>query len=155
MQYCIIPFSGDTMSPWQFLDYITEDNQNPIIDWYGTLPPEAKAIFDIDVKAFSVTEDWQETKALRRKFKTLDREHAGMSQIMFETATQRPRKVEKRHFRAFGLFNRIDRSFIFFGGCEKHGTLGTLPPHARTDAMAIMRKFQQGKGTTREHPIII
>lgn len=128
------------MPCWEFLDYITEQHENPVLNWYGTLTPQAKADFDALILALSETEDWDEPK--KKKYKELERKHKGLCQLML--------KVEGRNLRPLGLLRREQRQFIFLGGCEKH-PFWTVPSAAFDKALKLKEQLDQGKGATRAH----
>lgn len=130
------------MAYWEFLDYITEDHRNPVLEWYGALAPPVRADFDLLVLTLSETEDWDEAKPKKRKYKELVRNYPGLYELIF--------KVGKINFRPLGIFKRSERQFIFLGGCEKH-TFWTVPADAFKDAYRLKTKFDQGKGATRAH----
>jgi hypothetical protein len=130
------------MAYWEFLDYITEDRRNPIMDWWGTLEPEPKADFNLLVVTMSETEDWDEVKESKRKYKELSRNFPGMYELKF--------KVGRTNYRPLGILKRVERQFVFLGGCEKHG-FWTVPRDAFNEAYKQKMQFEQGKGTTRAH----
>jgi hypothetical protein len=138
---------------WQFFDYITEDNRNPLSDWYGTLKADEQAIFDLLVKQLSETEHWDAVKKKRGKYKELEREDAGLTQLMFETERKHLGQLFKKQFRPLGVWKKAEGLFIFFAGCEKHGILGTIPPNAFKEARRLKEQFDAERGTTREHII--
>ena len=139
------------MDFWRFLDYITEANTNPVVTWYGAISKAAQAEFDALVIAQAKTEDWDEAKKSKRKYKELQKEHKGLTQLIFEVISQLHGKQIRTHFRPIGIMKRSERQFIFLGGCEKHGTLGTIPPDAFNDALRLKTQYEQGRGTTRDH----
>jgi len=114
---------------------------------------DEQAAFDLLIKALSETDDWDEVKRSRRKYKELDREHSGLTQLMFETERRHQGKIVRRQFRILGILIRTAREFIFLGGCEKHGEW-TVPHGAFDEALRLRGKYEQNKGTTREHAII-
>lgn len=130
------------MPYWEFLDYITERHENPIQNWYGTLTPQAKADFDALVLALSQTDDWDETKKKKRKYKELERKHKGLCELIL--------KVEGKNLRPLGVLRRELRQFVFLGGCEKHA-FWTFPLGAFDSALQLLGQLDQGKGATREH----
>lgn len=81
---------GATMALWKFLDYITEQNRNPIQDWYGTVGADVQAAFDVLVQELAGTEDWDAAKPNKRKYRILTGKHIGMCELIF--------KVGKRKF---------------------------------------------------------
>jgi hypothetical protein len=141
------------MAFWQFFDYITEDNKNPLSDWYGTLEPDEKAIFDILVKQLAETEDWAAVKKKRRKYKELEWEDIGLTQLIFETERRYLGRHFKKQFRPIGIWKKDEWQFIFLNGCQKHGVLGTTPPDAFKEARRLREQLEAGRGTTREHII--
>ena len=130
------------MAYWEFLDYITEDHRNPVLGWYGALEPQVQADFDLLVIALSETEDWDEVKERKRKYKELIRHYSGMYELIF--------KVGRKNFRPLGILRRSERQFVFLGGCEKH-TFWTVPPNAFEGAYKLKGQFDLGRGTTRAH----
>jgi hypothetical protein len=130
------------MSYWEFFDYITEDRRNPVLEWWGTLEPEPKADFEFLVLTLSETEDWDEMKERKRKYKELARRYPGMYELKY--------KVAGTNFRPLGILKRVERQFIFLGGCEKHG-LWTAPPGAFDEAYKLKKQYEQGRGTIRAH----
>jgi hypothetical protein len=153
MQYCMGLWTGARMPAWQFLDYITEKNERPIITWYGTLEPNAKVEFDLLVKVLSETEDWESVKKKRQKFRDLERQHLGLTELVFEVEGKYMGSFKKKQFRPLGIRRKLERVFILLNGCEKHGFMGTVPPGAFEDAMRLKSDLEQGKGTTDAHPI--
>jgi hypothetical protein len=133
---------GYRMSFWRFADYVTEEHRCPIIEWYGTQEDDVQAEFDLLVKDLSESEDWDEPKPRKRKYKVLTRQHTGLCELKF--------RVEGRKFRIIGIWLRENREFIFLGGCEKRKTF-TIPPDAFDAAFRLKELLDRGKGTTREH----
>lgn len=131
------------MAQWEFLDYITEGHQNPVLNWYGTLDDDVKAGFDVLVAALSETPDWDAVKKKKRKYKELFKQHAGLSQLMF--------KVDGKKFRPLGILRRQQRQFIFLGGCQKHTWFWTIPPKAFEEAMRLKGELEQGRGALNAH----
>jgi hypothetical protein len=130
------------MPHWEFLDYITEGHQNPVMEWWGMLTPQAKADFDALVLTLSETEDWDEPKKKKRKYKELERKHRGLCELIL--------KVEGKNLRPLGVLRQEQRQFVFLGGCEKHA-FWTVPPRAFDKALKLKEQLDQGKGTTRAH----
>lgn len=133
---------GATMAFWKFFDYITEQNRNPIQDWYGTVGSEVQAAFDVLVQELAGTEDWDAPKPKKRKCRLLKDKHAGMYELIF--------KVGKQKFRPLGIMYQDRREFVLLGGCE-HRRWQNIPPGAFDDAFKLKEFLEQGRGTTREH----
>ena len=47
------------MAFWQFYEYITENRQNPMSDWYGMIKPEELAAVEVFIDTMANTEDWE------------------------------------------------------------------------------------------------
>lgn len=133
--WCIMP-------TWQFLDYITEKREWPIGDWYGSLGVGERAEFDVLIDTLAETEDWDERKPKYRKYKELEKRHAGLCELIL--------KVGKKNLRPIGVLRRDRREFILLNGCEKH-TFWTVPPGAFDTALRLKSQLEQGRGTTRAH----
>jgi hypothetical protein len=133
------------MAFWQFKDYVTDEipPRSPMLDWYGTLPEEVQAGLDVLLKTLTETEDWDEAKPSKRKYKELTREHQGLCELLL--------KVGKRNFRPVGILQREIREFIFLGGAEKVGQGATDPEGAFDAALNLKRQFEEGRGVTREY----
>ena len=112
------------------------------MDWWGSLEPEPKADFDVLVAVLAETEDWDEVKKKRRKYKELTRKYPGMYELIF--------KVGRKNFRPLGILRRVERQFIFLGGCEKH-PVWTVPPNAFENAYKLKGQFEQGRGRINAH----
>jgi hypothetical protein len=128
---------------WTFLEYLTEEPRSPISDWYGTLDGGIQAEYDLLIKTLAETEDWDEAKPKKRKYKELTRQHAGLCELFLN--------VHGRSFRALGILYRYTRVFIFLGGCEKLGRDLTNPEGAFDSALQLMRHFNEGRGVTRDY----
>lgn len=137
-----IKLVGARMSFWRFTDYVTESLRCPIIEWYGTQGEDVQAEFDLLVKDLSESENWDEPKPGKRKYKLLTKQHSGLCELMF--------RVERRKFRLIGILVRENREFIFLGGCEKRRTF-TIPPDAFDAAFRLKELLDLGRGVTREH----
>jgi hypothetical protein len=133
------------MPAWEFRQYLTEDRpcRCPILDWYGTLGDDIRAIFDLLVKELAETEDWNEPKPRKRKHKVLIGRHAGLCELKF--------KVGRRRFRPIGIWLQESRTFVFLGGCEKIGRDLTVPEDAFDEALKLKQAYDLGRGDTREH----
>ena len=132
-----------SMAIWQFMDYVSEDQRSPLLEWYGTVPEEVQAAFDVLVKSLSETEDWDEIKPRRRKYKELIREHKGLCELILN--------VDDRSFRPLGILRRETREFVFLGGCEKIGQGATDPEGAFDAALHLKAQLDEGRGVTREY----
>ncbi len=130
------------MAYWKFLDYITEDRHNPILEWYTTLETDVRAAFDVLVQDLSGTEDWDAPKPRKRKYRLLRRRHIGLCELIF--------RVGNRKFRPLGVLISENREFIFLGGCE-HRRFFSIPANAFDEALRLKSLFEQGRGATREH----
>jgi hypothetical protein len=131
------------MAIWRFMDYVTEDQRSPILEWFGTLPEEVQAAFDVLVKSLSETEDWDEAKPRKRKYKELIREHDGLCELILN--------VGERSFRPLGILRRETQEFVFLGGCEKVGQGATEPEGAFDTALHLRGQLDEGRGVTREY----
>lgn len=130
------------MAFWQFYEYITENRQNPMSDWYGMIKPEELAAVEVFIDTMANTEDWDEPKPKERNYKELTKKHVGLTQLILE--------VNGKPFRLIGTLNRIENKFIFFGACEKH-TWWTIPPNAFDNALRLKELWDQGRGNIREY----
>jgi hypothetical protein len=128
---------------WEFKDYVTEYQKSPYLEWYGTLDEDVQAAFDLFLKTMAETEDWDEVKLKRRKYKELTRQHQGLCELIL--------KVGSRSFRPLGILRRETREFIFLGGCEKLGQDQTDPKGAFDSALYVKEQFDAGRGVTREY----
>jgi hypothetical protein len=106
------------------------------------LEDELKAALDPFLMLLAETEDWDEPKPRKRKYRVLEQQHAGLCELKL--------KLGKRKLRPVGVLLREDRRFILFGGCEENGRF-TIPPNAFDEALILKGAFEQGRGTTREH----
>jgi hypothetical protein len=137
------------MALWSFWDYITEDNQDLIADWYALQDDDVQAQFDATLLILSATEDWESEHL--EVFKSLKREHAGLGEIRFHVMALAPgaARPHRRRFRPVGIWPAVNREFILILGCEKSGR--TFIPH---DAfgLAIRHKalLEEGRGMIRE-----
>jgi hypothetical protein len=131
------------MAFWEFKDYVTDDQRSPLLEWYGRLDGDIQAAFDLLLKALSETEDWDEAKPKRRKYKELTRQHQGLCELFLN--------VDGRSFRPFGILHRDARIFVVLGGCEKLGQDLTDPEEAFDSALRLMRQYHDGRGATRDY----
>jgi hypothetical protein len=139
------------MALWRFLDYITEDDENLIADWYKVQDDEVRAEFDATLLILGALDDW--TGSYTEEFKPLTDKHMGLGEIRFSVDALAPgaKRPHKRRFRPVGIWPPVgDHEFILILGCEKSGR--TFMPHGAFDtALRYKVLFDQGKGTTREH----
>jgi hypothetical protein len=131
------------MPYWRFKDYVTEDRRSPLLEWYGMLDGDVQAAFDLLLKFLSETEDWDEAKSSRKKYKELFGKHEGLCELIL--------KVGKRKFRPLGILHRDSREFVFLGGAEKVGQGVTDPEGAFDLALHLKKQFDEGKGVTRDY----
>ncbi|HVB58595.1 MAG TPA: hypothetical protein VNE63_19500 [Candidatus Acidoferrales bacterium] len=131
------------MGFWKFKDYVTEQHRSPLLEWYGTLEEGVQAEFDLLLKNLDETEDWDEVKPRKRKYKELSRRHEGLCELLL--------KVGKRKFRPLGILRRETREFIFLGGAEKIGQDATDPEGAFDEALRLKGKFEEGRGEVRDY----
>lgn len=139
------------MDPWEFRDYITEDNENFSQIWFGTLSKQAQAQHTIVIPLLAKTENWDANKKTKSQFKHLSKEHLGLTQIMFEVIAEKGGNRETKRYRILGIMKRTEKKFILFNGCEKHGTAGNIPPDAFEKAMKLKLVYEQGRGTHVHH----
>jgi hypothetical protein len=132
------------MAPWTFKQYLSDGQVCPILDWFGKLPSEVQAEFDLLIKNLANTEDWDEAKPNKRKYKELKREHEGLCELFLN--------VGERSFRPLGILHRDIREFVFLGGCEKTGQGLTDPEGAFDSALEFKRQYDEGRGVTRDNP---
>jgi hypothetical protein len=131
------------MPYWEFKDYVTEDHLSPLVIWYGSLDPNVKAAFDLLLKNLAETEDWDEAKSSRKKYKELKVQHAGLCELRF--------KVGPRSFRPLGVLQRELRFFVLLGGAEKIGQDLTVPEGAFDEAFRLMGHLAEGRGAIRDY----
>lgn len=133
------------MAPWRFSEYVTDEEPRrcPIIEWYGTLDDDVKVAFDLLVKELSETDDWDEPKPSKRKYRELKQEHTGLCELLF--------KVGKRQFRPLGVRRVEAREFVFLGGCEKAGRGRTTPDDAFNSALHMKEALEAGRGASRDY----
>lgn len=139
------------MAAWRFLDYITEEGSNLISDWYEAQDDEVKVQFDVTLDILSAISDWEADEV--EEFKPLTNAHVGLGEIVFHIVVPRQgtRNEHKRRFRPVGIWpTDTEHEFVLLMGCEKYGR--TYIPHAAFDtALTHLRRFREGRGTTREH----
>lgn len=138
------------MTPWRFMDYVTEEGANPIQEWYDQQDDAVRAEFDQTLLTLMQTDDWEADDV--EAFKVLTAEHVGLSELRFYVDERPPgrRKATRRRFRPLGIYNREKREFLLLGACEKKG-MNTIPRDAFDSAMRLKGQFEQSRGRTCEH----
>lgn len=131
------------MAFWKFKDYVTEDHRSPFLEWFGILDEDVQAALDLLLKNMAETENWDEVKPKRRKYKKLNRQHKGLYELLL--------KVGKRKFRPLGILCLETKEFIFFGGAEKVGRGTTDLKGGFNEALRLKEKFDEGRGETRDY----
>jgi hypothetical protein len=117
------------------MDYCSPVGNNLIESWYGDLPEEAQAEFDVTLKTLSITEDWRGMT----EFKTLGLE--GLCEIRF--------KALNVQYRPLGYFGPGAKRFSIYVGCKKKGTVYT-PPDAFDLASKRWGKVQRREASLHE-----
>ena len=136
---------------WQFFDYITDGGRVPIEEWVvNHLVLSEQAEFDVAIDYLQRIEDWDSVKKARRKYRELQRELQGLTELKFSVTVQIMGRNLKKHFRPLGILKRHQRQFIFLGGFQK-GNPGPIPVDAFTDALRYKREYEQDRGDIREH----
>ncbi len=129
---------------WEFKDYVTDaPSRSPLLEWYGILDADVQAEFDVFLKVLAGTEDWDEPKSRKRKYKELSRRHKGLCELILN--------VGKRSFRPLGILRREAKQFILLGGCEKLGQDLTSPEGAFDSALRLKQQLDEGKGAIRDY----
>ena len=127
------------------MDYITQDGQNLIRDWYVGLDDDSiRARFDTTLAILGATNDW--TARGMEEFKILTGAHAGLSEIRINMKVN----SRKRRFRPVGLWSEEESLFIFLLGCEKSGRIH-MPQNAFNLALHYKTQYEQGVGGLCEH----
>ena len=138
------------MALWRFFDYITEDGQNLVEDWYIVQDPAVQAQFDATLLILSAVDDWEDEDV--EEFKPLTHKHIGLGEVRFYLDAFAPgaKKPHRRRFRPVGIWPpAVDREFVLILGCEKSGR--TFIPHdAFGVALSHKALLEQGRGTTNE-----
>jgi hypothetical protein len=139
------------MGLWSFMDYITEDDQNPIHQWYESQDAEVRAQFDATLAILGATEDWAGDGV--EEFKPLTKKHSGLGEIRFYVDALAPgaKRPHRRRFRPVGIWPTArEREFVLILGCEKYGK--TFIPNGAFDlALVYKARLESGRGTIREH----
>jgi hypothetical protein len=139
------------MAMWPFFDYITDGGKVPVEEWaVNHLVLAEQAEFDVAVDYLQRIEDWGSVKKARRKYRELQRELQGLTELKFSVTVQIMGRNLKKHFRPLGILKRDQRQFIFLGGFQK-GNPGPIPVDAFTDALRYKREYEQDRGDIREH----
>lgn len=140
------------MALWTFRDYVTEEGQNLIQQWYAAQDDAVRAVFDATVLILGETEDWLNPEI--EAFKELTKKHAGLGlgELRFSVDVRPPRaaKAKRRRFRPIGIFRPARREFIFILACEKF-RMNTIPPKAFDEAARYKSEFNQTRGDIHEH----
>jgi hypothetical protein len=138
------PANGFRMPPWIFREYLTEPPvRSPFLIWYGTLQPSEQAEVDVLIKEMAATEDWDDVRPSRKKYKQLTKKHAGLCELIL--------KIGKRQFRILGVRRIENQEFILLGGLEKAGRGTSNPEDAFELAMLMKDAFRAERGTTRDY----
>jgi hypothetical protein len=140
------------MALWRFLDYVTDDEKNPVNEWcenYLTVSEQAE--FDLVVDYLARIRDWDEVKKARRKYRELERELVGLTELKFTTTIQNMGKNITKHFRPLGILKREEQEFIFLGGFQKGRSNIPIPADAYIKALRYKKEHEQNRGTTHEH----
>jgi hypothetical protein len=133
------------MPLWRFFDYINEDGENLIDDWYKAQDDDSIRVqFDATAFLLSATEDWTHRRV--KAFKVLTGRHVGLCELRFTVETARV----KRRFRPLGIWRKDSRDFVLLGGCEKSGRI-LFPSNAFELAVHYKTEFEEGRGRIREH----
>jgi hypothetical protein len=132
------------MPLWRFFDYINEDGEELIEDWYKEQDDAAIRVqFDATIFILAATEDWTHRRV--KAFKVLTGRHAGLCELRFTVEVDR----KKRRFRPLGIWRKDSRDFILLGSCEKSGRI-LIPSNAFELAVHYKAEFEGGRGRIRE-----
>lgn len=136
---------------WEFLDYVTDSGRVPVEDWVvNHLTTEERAEFDAAVDYLQRIYDWDSLPRARRKYKELQRELAGLTELRFSRTVQSGGRNRKTHFRPLGIMNRNDHRFILLGGFQK-GRPNPIPGNAHELALRYKQEYEEGRGSTNAH----
>jgi len=135
---------------WKFQDYVAVDNSVPVDDWYMSLLPAERAEFDVAIDFLGRIGDWDSVKKSERKYKELERELEGLTEIKFDTTVQRGGKNLTKRFRLVGILRRDQKEFIFLGGFQK-GHSGPIPNDAWERLLKHKEDFENNRGKVRDH----
>lgn len=131
--------------PWRFFDYITEDQENPFDIWYGQQVVDVKVECDLLIKALAETDDWDEARKRRRKYRELTRKHIGLCELVFNVPNP------NRKFRLIGIRHLPIREFVLLGGCVRESRYSVIPATAFDDALKLKEHYDRRSGVLREH----
>jgi hypothetical protein len=139
------------MPSWRFLDYIADDQKNPVVEWSeNILTASERAEFDLVVDYLERIPDWDEVKKAKRKYRELKRELIGLTELKFSTTVQGMGRNRKKHFRPLGILKRPEREFIFLGGFQK-GNPDPIPADAHENALRYKQQYENNRGRVDEH----
>lgn len=132
------------MSPWQVLEYVSEDGRNQFREWFdGCLKENERATLDATLDILKASADW--LKPRRKTFEPLTKKQKGLHEIRFF-----PYESDFIKFRAVGIYRPNERQFILLGGCTKR--LGLYSPRGAFEtAKQNHEAFEAGIGTICEH----
>jgi hypothetical protein len=138
------------MGLWKFFDYVTDENENLLQDWYVAQDPEVQAQFDATLLILGATEDWEAKDV--EEFKPLINKHKGLGEVRFHISALAlgAKRPHRRRFRPVGIWPAAQaREFVLILGCEKSGK--TFIPHdAFGVALQHKARLEAGKGKTYE-----
>lgn len=139
------------MAMWQFFDYITDGGEVPVENWVANhLLLAEQAEFAVAIDYLQRIEDWDSVRKASRKYRELDRNLQGLTELKFSVTTQAMGRNFKKHFRPLGVLKREQQQFIFLGGFQK-GNPDPIPADAFINALRYKQEYEQNRGTTREH----
>lgn len=127
------------MKSWRFMDYYSEAGTNLIEKWYGRLPEDAQAEFDILLDYLSITHSWTDLKQV----KALTGKHSGLIELRFSSANVQYRPV--------GFFGPEKGEFTLVLGCQKKQAVYDPPDAFDTAADRKRLYFNIGRGSIHEH----
>ena len=99
------------------MDYVTEDGQNLILDWYEIQDDAVRAQFDVTLDILKAVQDWTDEDV--EEFKPLTKKHVGLGEIRFDVPALAPgaKRPHKRRFRPVGIWPSLnDGEFILILG---------------------------------------
>ena len=140
------------MASWRYLDYLTPRGTCPIQEWMAGQDDEVIAALRTVLYERRELTDWLQppTKHLKKQFKVLGDEHAGLAELRFGTTTVFT--SDERIFRIAGWFRPEERTFILFTGCEKlMGGQTEVPSNTFDIALGYKTDLENGVGTVHDH----